>query len=141
MYDPRSLLGRRLKSDECIELLELFDLQIIYDIDLLHEGTADAYWIKDPARGCTRCADEHHVITVAFVQLQEADGQQAFPWPLTDITFAGDGLQGWGPPSRSGSHRGVHWVRYDRADKSTHLEWNAAGPLKLTFMLPRKTPE
>jgi hypothetical protein len=137
MYDPRILLGRRLKSPECITLLAEFDLKIIYDIDLLREGTADVYWIRDPAHGCTWCANEHQEITVAFVQLRAEGVEQAFPWPLTGITVAGEGLAGWGAPSAAGAFPGSRWVRYDRADLTTHVEWDAAGLIKATFSLPK----
>lgn len=36
-------VGRKLKSDSVIEILEHFDIKVIYDFDRLHENTPDSY--------------------------------------------------------------------------------------------------
>ena len=36
-------VGQKLKSDSVIEILEHFDMQVLYDFDRLHENTPDSY--------------------------------------------------------------------------------------------------
>jgi hypothetical protein len=141
MYDPRTLIGRRLKHPDVVAVLRDGSLQIIYDIDLLAEGTADVYWIRDFAHGCCFGANEHQDIVTAWVHLRAGDGYQAFPWPLSGIAWDTSGVVGWGIPARFDRHRGISMARYESADLATTAEWDAAGPLQLTFMLPRVKPD
>jgi hypothetical protein len=39
-----SLLGKKLKEDIIMELLESHEIQVIYDFDRTHENIPDAYW-------------------------------------------------------------------------------------------------
>jgi hypothetical protein len=141
MYDPRTLIGKQLKSPECQSLLAEFGLSIEREVDPLHAGVADVHWIRDRARGCTWAADEHQEITVAFVQMRAEHGENAFPWAIPGIHPGDDGLIGWGAPDRSMSIRSIRMARYDRPNLTTHVDWDAAGLIKLTFMVPRKLPE
>src|SRR5438067_1125008 len=45
------LLGRHLKDNQVVELLEHYDMDVVYDFDRLHENTPDKYWAASKAHG------------------------------------------------------------------------------------------
>jgi hypothetical protein len=45
------LLGKHLKDDEVIEVLEWANMEVVYDFDRLHENTPDVYWASATAEG------------------------------------------------------------------------------------------
>jgi len=49
--DFESLLGRQLKDDEVVEVLEARDMQVVYDFDRTHENLEDVYWAAAQASG------------------------------------------------------------------------------------------
>lgn len=69
-----NLLGKKLKSDEVIELLEHFDVPVIYDFDRLHEGMEDVYWASAYDQGFQFRFDENQVLDVIFLYMIERDG-------------------------------------------------------------------
>ncbi len=45
------LLGKLLKDDEVVAVLEQADMEVIYDFDRLHENTPDKYWAESKKHG------------------------------------------------------------------------------------------
>ena len=45
------LLGRQLKDNDVIDILEGFEMEIVYDFDRLHEGQPDKYWASAKQAG------------------------------------------------------------------------------------------
>ncbi|MGF2687870.1 hypothetical protein ACQUWM_15310 [Marinobacter sp. DUT-3] len=69
-----SMLGKKLKSDDVIELLEHFDIDVVYDFDRLHEGMEDAYWASAHQQGFQFRFDEEQTLDVIFLYMAERHG-------------------------------------------------------------------
>ncbi len=58
-YSLRALLNRPLKSAEILERLRDEDMEVIYDLDLLQEGSPDRYWAAARSAGFQQAASHH----------------------------------------------------------------------------------
>ena len=56
-----------------IDLLEHFELEIIYDFDRLHEGTPDQYSASARDQGFELRFDEHQVLTTIWCYIRARD--------------------------------------------------------------------
>ena len=50
MIEFAKLLGLHLKDDRVIDILETYNMQVIYDFDRDHENIADIYWARVGSR-------------------------------------------------------------------------------------------
>ena len=134
------LLDLALKSDEIVEVLESFDLDVVYDFDRLNEGTADAYWVAAHEAGFQLRFDERQVLKTVFVYAKPRDGfsevdpsivgvpfyptfhdaQRAFEVAGVKFTF--------GTPSHP-------WIKGQLAEYSAHYEFNIGGELTLITLM------
>ena len=62
--------AQSMKSDDVIDLLERFDMDVIYRFDRTHEGTPDEYSASAPAEGFELRFDEHQVLDTIFCYIQ-----------------------------------------------------------------------
>jgi hypothetical protein len=81
------MLGKKLKSDEVIEVLEGLDMEVIYDFDRLHEGRPDQYWAASKSEGFLFKFDETQMLGVIFLYLTPRDGFTAISRHDCDIPF------------------------------------------------------
>ena len=70
-------LGRALKSDDLIELIELHDLNILYHIDTLHENTPDSYSVQSEELGFELLFDENQILKTIFHIIAPGDSIEA----------------------------------------------------------------
>jgi hypothetical protein len=61
------LLDLNMKSDEVIEVLEHFDLKVVYDFDRLHENTDDLYWASAHQAGFELRFNQRQVLDTVFL--------------------------------------------------------------------------
>ncbi len=59
-------LGRALKSDELLDLIELQDLKIQYHVDTLHENTPDSYSARSEDLAFELLFNENQILTTVF---------------------------------------------------------------------------
>ena len=59
-------LGKDLKSDEMIDLLQAHELEVIYHFDRFHEGAPDEYHITDAAAGFEMHLGENQKVRTVF---------------------------------------------------------------------------
>ena len=64
--DLESLLGRQLKDDEVVEVLDAQDMQVVYDFDRSHENLEDVYWAAAQASGFQFRFDQDQNWTLCF---------------------------------------------------------------------------
>lgn len=69
-----ALLGLHLKDDEVIDVLESFDMQVVYDFDRTHENIDDVYWAAAPSRGFQLRFDKDQRLDVVFVYVAASEG-------------------------------------------------------------------
>jgi hypothetical protein len=82
-----SLLGRLLKDDEIIEILEGLNIDVIYEFDRLHENQPDIYWATSKPEGFQFRFDENQKLEVVFLRITSGDGYAAFSQRDCDIPF------------------------------------------------------
>ena len=68
------LLGKQLKSDDVIDVLECDDLEVIYDFDRLHENQPDVYWVASKAEGVQMRFNEDQALDTLFFYIQPDEG-------------------------------------------------------------------
>jgi hypothetical protein len=73
-FDFEALLGLQLKDDKVIELLELRDMQVVYDFDRTHENLEDVYWAAAPKSGFQFRFDQEQKLDVVFLYIAASEG-------------------------------------------------------------------
>lgn len=71
------LLGKKLKSDDVIDVLECGDLDVIYAFDRLHENQPDEYWVASKAEGVQMRFDEEQTLDTLFFYIVPDEGFSA----------------------------------------------------------------
>lgn len=72
--DFESLLGRQLKDDEVVEVLDAQGMQVVYDFDRSHENLEDVYWAAAQASGFQFRFDQDQKLDVVFLYIEASEG-------------------------------------------------------------------
>ncbi|GHC68178.1 hypothetical protein [Roseibacillus persicicus] len=72
--DLLPLLGKHLKDNELIDLLEDYDVEVVYSYDRLKENQPDEYWASIPELGIQLNFDENQILNTTFIFLEKKDG-------------------------------------------------------------------
>ena len=80
--DYLPLLEMHLKSDEIIDLLETYDMEVVYEFDRLHENLPDEYQARCAELGLELLFDADQRLKTVFIHLVDANGFT--PADLTD---------------------------------------------------------
>jgi len=68
------LLGKKLKSDDVIDVLENDELEVIHSFDRLHENQPDQYWVESKAQGIQFRFNEAQTLDTLFFYIQPDEG-------------------------------------------------------------------
>lgn len=128
------LLGQKLKDDDVIDVLEGFEMEVVYDFDRLHEGQPDRYWASAKPAGFQLGFDADQSLNVCHFYITPGDGFAAFPPDDSDIplfTNAAE-VQSFGEShglqvsQGSADFMGIarDWVRLGFATHSVHYEYH-----------------
>ena len=79
------LLNLGLKSDPILELLELWDCEVVYDFDRNHENIPDKYWARAEEEGVLFRFDEDQQLRCIFLHVTTKDGFSSIDLTSTDI--------------------------------------------------------
>ena len=141
-----SLLGKRLKDDEVIEVLEMGDIEVVYDFDRLRENEPDKYWATAKDSGFQLGFDADQILRVVFLYASPTDGFAPVDLGSCDVPFFASGAEVESHASREGLRAkkggaefpGVNreWVRLEYPGYSVHYEF-AAGGLRLVTISGR----
>jgi hypothetical protein len=71
------LLGAHLKSDPVLELLEMYDVEVVYAFDRTHENMPDQYWAGSKEQGFLLRFSEVQVLDTVFLYLTSREGYSA----------------------------------------------------------------
>lgn len=139
-----SYLERMLKDDAVIELLEHYDMEVIYQFDRLHENTADAYSSGARSAGFQLQFNEHQVLDTVWAYVKPRDGYVAVEPSILGVpcysSFAEAvaAAQALGLPLSKPASGSEAWIRLE-GDRNWHHYEFADGELALvTLMLPWK---
>jgi hypothetical protein len=140
------LLGKRLKDDEIIEVLESACMDVIYDFDRSHENIADCYWTTAKKDGYRFKFDADQILAVIFLHVAPIDGFTPIRRDDCDISFfSGIGeaetyaaqhqlrAEKGGPTDFLGVRR--YWLRLEFATYSVHYEFRSEGLALVTLSL------
>jgi hypothetical protein len=137
------LLRKKLKDDEVIEILERFDMEVIYDFDRLHEGQPDKYWAASKKNGFQFRFDETHTLDVIFLHTMPRDGYAAISRHDCDIPFftTAEESRKFGEAQHLQVKKGSadflevsrEWVRLGFAKHSIHYEFHAGSLALVTI--------
>lgn len=128
------LLGRQLKDEGVIEVLEGLDMEVVYDFDRLHEGQPDKYWAASKQAGFQLGFDADQSLDVCFLYITPSDGFAAFSQIDSDIplfTTAAE-VQSFGESQGLQVSKGKaefmgiarDWVRLGFSTHSVHYEYH-----------------
>jgi hypothetical protein len=79
------LLGKSLKDEDVIDILEAMKLEVIYDFDRSHEGLPDNYWASAHENGMQFRFDEAQNLATIFLYIVPEDGFAGCAQNYTDI--------------------------------------------------------
>jgi hypothetical protein len=132
-------LGKTLKSDEVIDLLEVHGVEVTYDFDRSHENMPDIYWAAARDLGLLFRFDESQVLGTIFIYLENKDGFKPADLRESDLQLfhTKKAVRDYAVVNRipikegQGNFLGTKhdWIRFDFPDYSIHYDFGD-GPLK-----------
>lgn len=141
-----NLLGSRLKDDDVIEVLEHYDINVIYDFDRTHENMEDVYWAASTDGGFQFRFNEDQVLDTVFLYVTAREGfsiisREEIDVPVFD-TFddaeqecSSKGLpfkQSQGTPGSDGYK---WWIKIDFGVYTVHYQFKQGSLLMVTLGL------
>lgn len=138
------IFGLNLKSDEVIDLLERFEMNVVYDFDRLREGTPDQYSSAALAEGFELRFDERQVLETIWCYTRERHGYSIIDSncigafiPASLAEAKGQAIATGQGFSESPSGSGVtSWLRLEGANMWTHYEFVDDNLSLVTLMRP-----
>jgi hypothetical protein len=145
-FTLRGLLGRALKSDELIELLEDEDMEVIYQFDRIHEGGKDRYWTANRSAGYELHFDDKQRLKTIFCYLVATDTFRPIDPALIGVPI----YRTFDEAKRNADAQGVSYVtpnvkkypdmagkylRMDLPDYSVHYQFKKRRLDMITLML------
>lgn len=130
-----SLLGKRLKDDDVIDILERTGIKVMYDFDRLHENMPDKYWAASQTEGFQFGFDANQILDVIFLYAASHEGFAPVKRSDCDVPFfstiheaeahgAEKNLRvSKGRADLLGIQR--HWVRLEYELHSVHYEFRS----------------
>jgi antitoxin YobK len=129
------LLGKQLKDDDVIDILESMEMDVIYDFDRLHEGQPDTYWAASRKAGIQLRFDAAQTLDTIFLYITPDNGFAAFSPRDCDVpvfTTATE-VQAFGEAQRLQLSKGKtdflgvsrDWIRLGFGSYSVHYELRA----------------
>jgi hypothetical protein len=140
-------LGNNLKDDELVELLEHYDMSVIYDFDRLHENTPDSYSSSAEAAGIELRFNERQALETIWCYVKARDGfapvdpnevgvQLYSSFIEAKSAAESSGVKISQPPP--GSNMEGQWIRFDRETLWIHYQFLDGELALVTLMLPWK---
>ena len=142
------LLGKQLKDDEVIGILEGLDMEVIYEFDRLHENMPDIYWATSKSKGFQFRFDDSQRLEVVFLHITPDDGFTAVSQDDCDVPFFGSKQRGGIRQAQhlqvtkgSADFLGVHrdWLRLSFATHSINYTFQR-GSLATVTIIRRDEP-
>ena len=133
-------IGQQLKSDAVIELLEHFDVNVIYDFDRLHENTPDSYSASAKQAGFEMRFNDDQVLDVIWCFIQPRHGyspvdQETIGVPLLDSFLDAKSYARESGLETSEADDGASWLLVEYENLSIHYEFSEGHLGLVTLML------
>lgn len=133
------LLQKSLKSDEIMDLLELYEIDVTYDFDRLHENMPDKYWASFHDLGIQMMFDENQILNTIFIFLIPND--EFAPAEISDSDIlefeSKQAVRDYAEQNQISTTEGQttflgkesDWIRFDYPDYRVHYDFGG-GQLK-----------
>jgi len=138
------LFDLNMKSDEIMDLLEHFDMEVVYEFDRLGEGTPDSYSTSSHEEGFEFRFDEHQVLETIWCHIRERDEFSPIevscigvylPASMSEArnhaNSTGERITESEPDEGSSS-----WIRVERAQLWVHYQFDDGKLSLVTLMRP-----
>ena len=138
-----SLLGRKLKDDDVVEVLEAYDMTVVYEFDRTHEGMDDLYWSDAQPDGFQLGFDKDQVLYVVFLYIAASDGFDPIDPDEVDFPMYG----AFDEAKASFESLGVSykesagekwWIKGDFDDFTRHYQFHDGNLYRITLSLKRE---
>jgi len=137
------LLGKQLKDDEVIDILEGLDMVVTYEFDRLHENMPDIYWAASKPKGFQFRFDDSQRLKVVFLYVTPDNDFAAVSQHDCDVPFfvSRQDVEAFGEAQHSQVTKGRadflgvsrEWVRLGFASHSIHYEFRAGSLAMVTI--------
>lgn len=145
------LLGKHLKSNDVIDVLECDDLDVTYDFDRFHENQPDVYWVASKAEGVQMRFNENQTLDTLFFYIQPDDGfspckidSLGVPvFDSRDSARAYAAASGLPVTEGEADFLGVHrkWIKINFGSHLHHSEFRGAKLHGMSAFLPPKAQQ
>jgi hypothetical protein len=140
-------LGRQLKDDSVLELLEHHDIEVIYRFDRLHENSPDEYTAAARDAGFELCFDEKQILRTIFCYAQSQDGFSAIDESMVGTTIFESLAEAKAAAARDGASykhndgmeflgRRLSWISFEREGRRIHYEYSPRALYLVTLSHP-----
>ncbi len=139
-----ALLGKALKDEQVVEVLENFDMSVTYDFDRSHENIDDLYWAASKEAGFQFRFNKDQVLDVVFIYLVPREGFSAIDRSLLNLqlfeTFdeaesacAVDKIPYKASAGEPGSKSYKWWIKLDHDQYTAHYQFKEGKVIMLTL--------
>ncbi|MBN8753794.1 MULTISPECIES: hypothetical protein [Variovorax] len=145
-----SLLGKKLKDEEILQLIEDYQVgDVVYDFDRLREGTEDEYWAEAKVAGFAVRFDQNQVLKTVFCYASSIEGFTPISASDVGVPFFSSFEDAAGAAKAAGvRHSTGHvddallglklsWVRHERPEAWVHYEFRDGELALVTLSRPR----
>lgn len=136
------LLGKRLKDEEVIDVLDSAEMEVVYDFDRMHENAPDTYWATSTEQGLQLRFDADQILDAAFLYVAPADGFAPFQTDDCDVPVFGTvrDAEAYATEHKLRSTKGTvesfgapsDWVRIEHGSHSLHFEFRGGTLAQVT---------
>ncbi len=136
-----SYLGKNLKSDSIIELLERFHMDVVYAFDRLHENAADSYSSSAKSAGFEFRFDETQLLSVIWCYIRPCSGFSAISTDVIGVpcfnSFAeAKHFAANAAIKTSQAKDGAAWIRFEQEGAWVHYEFSEDQLVLVTLTFP-----
>ena len=137
-----SLLRKKLKDDDILEILEFFEIEVVYDFDRLHENLEDKYWAPAKSVGFQLCFNEGQVLKNIFCYIVANEGfspisNDMIGVPVYKTYEAAEQACKTAGVKYSASPRVGWWIRIEAANLWSHYQFKDGALVLLTLSVPK----
>ena len=145
-----SLLGKKLKDEEILQLIEDYQVgDVVYGFDRLREGTEDEYWAEAKEAGFAVRFDQDQMLNTVFCYASSIDGFTPISASDVGVPFFSSFEDAEGAAKAAGvRHSTGHvddallgikscWVRHERPEAWVHYEFRDDELALVTLSCPK----
>lgn len=138
------LLGKAMKDDDILEILEHYDITVTYDFDRTHENIDDLYWAATEAAGIQFRFNKDQILDVVFLYMVHREGFEAVDRTLLDVpifesfdeaqqTCLMKNIPFKANPGELGTPGHKWWIKLDFGGHTAHYQYKEGQLIMITL--------